>query len=133
VIVASFQDQERRAAMRSMFEFAVPLALALAVQPAQAQLMGPAWETNVVLTQADVDMIKGALAAKIHGQRQGTTASWTNAKSGNSGAITLVAISTRDGRRCEQIEYRMVAANRTTADRYVLTSCRQADGSWKLS
>ena len=119
--------------MRSMFKVAMPLAFALAVSPAQAQFLGLSWETNVVLTQADIDTIKGTLASKIHGQPQGATAAWTNAASGNSGSITLLSIGARDGRRCEQIEYRMSAANRAATDRYVLTSCKQADGTWKLS
>lgn len=119
--------------MRSIFKLAMLPALALAVLPAHAQMMGLSWETNVVLTQPDLDMIKSTLASKIHGQRQGATATWANATSGNSGSITLLSISSRDGRRCEQIDYRMSAANRTATDHYVLTSCKQADGTWKLS
>ena len=119
--------------MRLMLKAALPLAFMVAVAPAHAQMLGPSWETNVVLTQADIDMIKGALASRIHGQPKGATATWTNPASGNSGSITLLSIDARDGRRCEQIEYRVSAASRAATDRYMLTSCRQADGTWKLS
>ena len=118
--------------MRSVLKAAMAVALTLAVSPVHAQMLGLSWETNVVLTQADIDTIKGTLASKIHGQPQGATAAWTNSASGNSGSITLLSIGARDGRRCEQIEYRMSAPSRAT-DRYVLTSCKQLDGSWKLS
>lgn len=120
--------------MRPTLRLATLLALALTVQPAHAQLMGPTWETNVVLTQADIEIIKTALATKIHGREQGIVATWANRTSGNSGSVTLQGISARDGRRCEQIEYRMVSAARPAlADRFVLTSCIQPDGTWKLS
>jgi hypothetical protein len=40
----------------------------------------------------------------------------------------------RQGRRCEQIEYRLnPPENAKPSDRFVLTSCMQPDGTWKLS
>ena len=78
-------------------------------------------------------MIKAALANQIHGKKLGTTATWSNVQSGNSGSITLLNISSRDGRRCERIEYRMIPPNKTPFDRFAPTSCLQADGNWKLS
>lgn len=120
--------------MRPMLKFALPIALSLAAAPLHAQTpLGMSWETYVTLTQADMDMIKTTLATQVHGKKLGTQASWANPQSGNSGSITLLKISSREGRRCEQIEYRTVPPNKTPFDRFVLTSCVQTDGSWKLS
>jgi hypothetical protein len=109
------------------------IALSLAALPVHAQPLGPSWETYVAITQGDIEMIKTTLAAQIHGNRPGTSAAWVNPQSGNSGSIILIKVSSRDGRRCEQIEYRMIPPNKTTVDRFVLMSCVQADGSWKFS
>ena len=115
------------------FAFAIALSLVL-LQPAHAQLLGPMWETRVTLTQADLDMIKAALAQQIHNRPAGTSVSWQNTASGNSGAVTLLRIFARQGRRCEQIEYRLNPPEKAKpSDRFVLTSCVQPDGSWKLS
>jgi len=120
--------------MRPMLKFALPIALAFAAAPLHAQtLLGPSFETNVTLTQADIDMIKAALAGQVHGKKLGTQAAWTNPQSGNSGSLSLLKILSRDGRRCEQIEYRLIPPNKIPFDRFVMTSCLQADGSWKLS
>jgi hypothetical protein len=120
--------------MRPMLKLALLIALSLAVQPLHAQMLGPSWETNVTLSQGDLDMIKAALADQIHGKKLGATAAWMNPASGNSGTITLLDISARNGRRCERIEYRASPPNKTApSDRFALLSCLQADGSWKLS
>jgi surface antigen len=120
--------------MTPMLKFALPIALSLVVHPAQAQWLGPAWETNVTLTRADLDMIKAGLAERIHNQRLGSSISWRNPESGNSGSIALLKIFARQGRRCEQIEYRMSPPEKAgPSDRFVLTSCLQPDGSWKLA
>ncbi len=120
--------------MPPMLKFVLPIALSFVLHSAQAQLLGLAWETNVTLTRADLDMIKTSLAQRIHNQRLGATASWSNPESGNSGSVTLLKILARQGRRCEQIEYRMSPPEKARpSDRFVLTSCLQPDGSWKLS
>jgi surface antigen len=120
--------------MSPMVKFALPFALLLAVRPAEAQLLGSLWETRVTLTRADLDMIQATLAHKIHGKPAGTSASWTDPASGNSGRIKLLQVSDRQGQRCEQIEYRNYPPEKwRPPDHFVLTSCRQPDGSWKLS
>jgi surface antigen len=117
-----------------MVKFVVPLALLVAVQPAAAQLMGPLWETNVTLTRADLDMIRATLAQKIHGHPAGTTARWRDAASGNSGKITLLRVLEQNGERCEVIQYHNYPPQTWRPnDHFTLTSCRQPDGSWKLS
>jgi surface antigen len=120
--------------MTPIAKFALAAALLLAVQPARAQLMGRLWETNVTLTRADLDMIQETLRQKIHGKPAGTTAAWSGTASGNSGSMTLLQVTERQGQRCERIEYRNQSPEKwRPSDRFVLTSCRQSDGSWKLS
>lgn len=120
--------------MRPMLKYALPIALSLAVAPVHALTpLGWSWETYVTLTHDDLDLIKTTLAGQVHGKMPGTAAAWTNRQSGNSGSITLLKTSSRDGRRCELIEYRLMPPSKTPVDRFVLTSCIQPDGSWKLS
>jgi len=120
--------------MTPMLRLALPIALLFALNPAQAQMLGPAWETNVTLTRADLDMIKAGLAQQIHNKRLGASTSWRNPESGNSGSMALLKIFARQGQRCEQIEYRMSPPEKAMpSDRFVLTSCLQPDGTWKLA
>src|SRR5215470_17783446 len=76
---------------------------------AQAQLL-PTWETHITLTQQDLDMIHGAVTNEVHGKLVGTTASWSNPVSGNSGAVKLVKKVTRKNQQCEDIEYTVRSA-----------------------
>jgi surface antigen len=120
--------------MPSMVKFALPLALLLAFRPAEAQLLGPLWETNVTLTRADLDMIRTTLAQKIHGHPAGTIARWSDPAGGNSGKITLLKVFEQNGERCERIQYHNYSPDKWRPnDHFTLTSCRQRDGTWKLS
>ena len=100
---------------------------------AEAQLL-PTWETSVTLTQQDLDLIHGAVTNQIHGKPAGTTASWSNPASGNSGSIKLVRKLARKNLRCEDIEY-MVRSGGTPiySEHYHFTSCLQPDGTWKIA
>jgi len=100
---------------------------------AEAQLL-PTWGTSVTLTQQDLDLIHGAVTNQIHGKPAGTTASWSNPASGNSGSIKLVRKLARKNLRCEDIEY-MVRSGGTPiySEHYHFTSCLQPDGTWKIA
>ena len=87
-------------------KFFLPVALFLAVGPAQARLLGPLRETKLTLTRADLHTIETTLVQKIRGKPAGTKANWSDPASGNSGTITLLKISELDGQRCEEILYR---------------------------
>ncbi len=71
---------------------------------AEAQLL-PTWETHITLTQQDLDMIRDTVTNQVHGKPVGTSASWSNPSSGNSGSIKLVKKLARKGQQCEDIEY----------------------------
>jgi len=56
----------------------IPIVIGLFIVPAQAQWLGPTWETHIVLTQQDLDMIHAAVTQQVHGKPLGTIVSWSN-------------------------------------------------------
>ena len=121
--------------MLKLAKYLLPIALSCAASAAQAQFMlGPSWESNVTLTRVDLDMLKSAVTQQIHDKQLGTAAAWSNPQSGNSGSLRLLKISARQSQRCEDIEYVLRPPERAKpADRFVFTSCRQPDGTWRLA
>jgi surface antigen len=100
---------------------------------AQAQLL-PTWETNIVLSQQDLDLIHGAVTNQIHGKPVGTTTLWSNPASGNSGVIKLGKKLTRKNQQCEEIEYTVRSGGTPVyTEHYHFTSCLQPDGLWKIA
>jgi surface antigen len=105
----------------------------LAGSAAHAQLLGPAFETNVTLTQEDLDMMRQTVNQKIHGKPVGASASWTNPTSRNSGTIKLLGKFTARNMRCEKIGYTLIPPEKgVSPEHYELNSCLQPDGSWKI-
>jgi surface antigen len=110
------------------------LIIAGAASPvAQAQFMGLGFESNITLTQQDLDMIRQTVNQQIHGKPLGATASWRNPSSQNSGTIKLLKKFTARNMRCEEIGYTlMTTAMDVSPEHYILDSCLQPDGSWKI-
>jgi surface antigen len=107
--------------------------IGLLAASAQAQLL-PTWETNIVLSQQDLDLIHGAVSNQIHGKPVGTTASWSNPASGNSGLIKLGKKLARKSQQCEEIEYTVRSGGAPVyTEHYHFTSCLQPDGAWKIA
>jgi len=113
-----------------------PLVLvvgAFASPAALAQWVGPGLESNVTLTQQDLDMIRQTVNQQIHGKPVGASASWSNPDSKNSGTIKLLKKFTARNMRCEEIGYTLATtASAVSPEHYVLDSCLQPDGSWKI-
>lgn len=102
--------------------------------PAQAQLLGPKWQTNVVLTEQDLSMIHAAVAQRIHGKPVGTTTTWRNPDSGNSGTIELVRDLALKNQKCEEIAYTAYSTKPGyPPEHFHFTSCLQTDGTWKIA
>jgi len=100
---------------------------------AQAQLL-PTWETDIVLTQQDLDMIHGAVTNQVHGKPVGAIASWSNPASGNSGSVKLVKKLRLKNQQCEDIEYTVHSGGSPAySEHYHFTSCLQPDGTWKIA
>ena len=76
-----------RTTMSMPIKAVIPIFLGLFIVPAQAQSLGPNWETHIVLTELDLDMIHAAVTQQIHGKAVGTTASWSDPASYNWGSI----------------------------------------------
>jgi surface antigen len=111
----------------------VIVAATLAGSAAQAQLLGPSFESNISLTREDLDMIRQAVTQQIHGKPVGTTASWNNPASKNSGTIKLLKKFPARNMRCETIGYTLATtASNVSPEHYELNSCLQPDGSWKI-
>lgn len=110
-----------------------PLCASFVIATAQAQLL-PTWERQIVLTQQDLAMIHAAVTQKVHGKPIGTTASWNNPASANSGSIRLLKKVVQQHQQCEEVEYTIRSAGPPTyTEHYHLTSCLQADGTWKIA
>ena len=100
---------------------------------AQAQLL-PTWESHIVLSQEDLDMIHGVVTNQIHGKPSGTAVSWSNPASGNSGSIKLGKKLARKNQQCEEIEYTVRSGGAPVyIEHYHFTSCLQPDGTWKIA
>jgi surface antigen len=105
----------------------------LAWLPAQAQYLGPGIRTNIALTKQDLESIRHTITTQVHGKPVGTTAKWSNPESGNSGKITLVRKFMQNGQHCEALDYRVMTNRRPVRpEHYVLRSCLQPDGQWRL-
>src|SRR5437870_13239969 len=105
----------------------------LASAAAQAQLLGPAFESNITLSQDDLDKMRQTVNQQIPGKPVGTTASWANPNSKNSRTEKLLKKFNARNMRCETIEYTLVTtARKVEAAHYEFNSCVQPDGSWKI-
>lgn len=119
--------------MSKSVKIMVLVAMVLAWFPAQAQYLGLGVETNIELTKQDLDIIRQTVNGQVHGKPVGTTAKWGNPASGNSGKIRLVKKFTRNNQQCETLDYRLVAKRKAAGpEHYVLSSCLQPDGQWRL-
>jgi surface antigen len=120
--------------MSPSLKIVIPVAVGFMVAAAaQAQLL-PTWETHIVLSQQDLDMIHNAVTNQIHGKSVGTAASWSNPASGNSGSIKLGKKLARKSQQCEEIEYTVRAGGTPVyTEHYHFTSCLQPDGTWKIA
>jgi surface antigen len=102
--------------------------------PAAAQMLGPTWETDIVLTKGDYEAIDRTLERAVHGRAVGTVAMWRNPSTGHSGTLELMRKFKRSGQRCERIDYTIRGDGRGgPIQHWVFDSCRQPDGSWKLA
>jgi surface antigen len=116
--------------VRPLIPFIVGVLVAGAVR---AQLL-PTWETNITLTQQDLDMIHSAVTNQVHGKPVETRVTWSNAASGNSGYVKLNKKLVKNGQQCESIGYTVRSKGPPVyTEHYHFTSCLQPDGSWKIA
>jgi hypothetical protein len=122
-----------RPAVSNLVKVIVLILAGLTSMPAQAQILGWTWESNIPLTHEDFEIIRQTVDQQVHGKPIRTTASWSNPNSGTSGTMKLLKKYTYKNMRCETIQYSF----RTTKigvspERYVLDSCLTPEG-WKIA
>lgn len=106
----------------------------LASLPARGQLLGLGFESRITLNRQDLDLIHQTVDRKIHGKPAGTSASWSNPDSQNHGTIKLLRKYGANGRHCEAVQYTLATTKMAVSpEHYVLNSCLQPDGTWKIS
>ena len=113
----------------------IPVIFGLVAAPAEAQLfLFPTWETQITLTQQDLDMIHNAVDNQVHGKPVGTRVTWSNPDSGNSGVIKLLRKFIMNRQHCEEIRYEARSKGPPVyTEHYHFTSCLQPDGTWKIA
>jgi surface antigen len=119
--------------MFNLIKIIVLIAAVFVCLPGQAQFLGLGMETNIALTKQDLVIIRETVVGQVHGKPVGTTAKWSNPASGNSGKIRLVKKFMRNNQQCETLDYRLVTSRIPAGpEHYVLSSCLQPDGQWRL-
>jgi surface antigen len=110
------------------------LVAGLASSAAHAQLLGPAFESSITLTQEDLNIMRQTVNQQIHGKPAGTTASWANPNSKNSGTMKLIKKFKARNMQCEEIGYTLTTTATAVGspEHYRLNSCLQPDGIWKI-
>jgi surface antigen len=102
--------------------------------PARAQFLRPGFESNIELTKHDLEIIHQPVDQQVHGKPVGTTATWSNPDSGNYGSIKLLKKHHANGRQCEAVRYTLATKQMPVPPQhYVLDSCLQPDGTWKIT
>jgi surface antigen len=122
------------AAMSSRVGPIVLVLTSLLSAPGQAQLLlGPVWESNITLTQDDLDLIHRTVDTQIHGKPVGTTASWSNPNTGNAGTIELLRKFRKGNLQCEEVAYTLTTTKKAVEpEHYAFNSCLTPEG-WKIA
>lgn len=86
------------------------------------------------LKESDIAMLRAAASALFQDDnaRVGQTESWSNPKTGNSGAVSLLQLFEHAGMPCKRLQHSIKQKGRTDRITYQFARCRAGDGSWKL-
>ena len=97
---------------------------------------GRTFRSSIKLTNSDLVIIRKIVREDFTTKPNGTTVPWSNPESQNSGTVTLLNRFNSEGRDCRRVRYVVNPGPQqppsVIAATYVLTSCRLADGSWRL-
>ena len=84
-----------------------------------------------VLDQNDREYAAQTTQQSLESSTTGTTSSWQNPDSGNSGSVTPTrTYQNASGQPCREFTQTIVVGGRT--EEAYGTACRQADGSWQI-
>ena len=88
-------------------------------------------EIGKSLDRADHVALQQTMQQSLETAPGGTTSSWTNPDSGNSGTVTPAnPFQNSDGTHCREFSQTVTVGGRT--EEGYGTACRQPDGSWKI-
>jgi surface antigen len=97
---------------------------------------GTTFRSSPKLTSTDIAMIRKLVRQELTGKPNGTTLSWRNPESENSGTVTLIDSFPSRGRDCRRVRYVVnpgpKQASFARSATYVLTNCRLPDGTWQI-
>jgi surface antigen len=113
------------------------VALLLLLLPVDgAAQFGRSTKSMVKLSQSDIAIMRKIVREDFTDKPKGTSVPWQNPESGNSGTVTLLDRFPSKGRDCRRVRYLIKPGPSQPASvlpgDYVLTSCRLADGTWKI-
>jgi 17 kDa outer membrane surface antigen len=112
------------------------LALLLVWQTSASAQYGRTFRSSIKLTSSDLVIIRKIVREDFTAKPNGTTLPWSNPESQNSGTVTLLNRFNSEGRDCRRVRYLVNPGPQqppsVISATYVLTSCRLADGSWRL-
>jgi hypothetical protein len=127
--------RSRHAKFRSL----IPVAAAVLLLLGPAQGLGQYGRTflsSPKLTPADIAIVRKLVREDLTGKPKGTTLSWSNPESENSGTVTLIDDFRSEGRDCRRVRYLInpgpKQASFARSSTYLLTSCRLSDGTWRI-
>lgn len=113
--------------------FVAAVTVAGLALPAQAQL-NPFKRSGFELTPEDIQLLQTAAARLYEGETAevGTVETWSNAASGNTGAVQLVQIFEHQGLTCRRLQHDIKVNDVENTFRYIFDRCKTAAGEWKL-
>jgi surface antigen len=115
---------------------AAAATLLMLCPPGAVAQYGRPLNTMVKLSDSDLRIVRKIVREDFNGKPKGTTIPWSNPESQNSGVVTLLDSFASSGRDCRRVRYLVKPGPSqpagTIESSYVLTTCRLADGTWKL-
>ena len=82
------------------------------------------------LAKEDLALIQDVARVQMTGKSVGTTLTWNNNKTGNSGSVTLLENFQHEGRKCRTNRH-VITQQATSPKTYVISICQNSDGSWQ--
>jgi hypothetical protein len=99
---------------------AIVLVALFAWLPAEAQFLGPGFESDIEPTKHDLEIIHRTVAQLVRRKPVGASASWSNPDSGNFGTIKLLRRDARAGRICGTAEYTLARRRMAVAPEHYM-------------
>jgi hypothetical protein len=100
---------------------------------AQAQI-NPFRGKQTRLSSEDLAIMNQTAAGlyQADGIAPGSSASWSNPKSGNSGVVSIRNTTTQHGMLCHLVNYQAKFKGEANPRSYNVTWCRTASGEWRM-